>query len=67
MFGYRQVGRFLLGVAFFAGFVATDVAVAQVGTGSIQGIVSDSSGATIAEASVTVTNTQTGVVTLDYS
>ena len=60
---HRHVSRFLLGVALFSGFVATDVAVAQVGTGSIQGTVSDSSGAIIAGASVTVTNTQTGVVT----
>ncbi len=60
---YRQVTRFLLGVALFSGLLATDVAVAQVGTGSIQGTVSDSSGAIIAGASVTVTNTQTGGVT----
>ena len=58
----RQVGRLFLGVAFFYGFVATNVAFAQVGTGSIQGTVSDSSGAIIAGASVTVTNTQTSVV-----
>ncbi|HEV3483345.1 MAG TPA: carboxypeptidase regulatory-like domain-containing protein [Candidatus Acidoferrales bacterium] len=59
----REVGTLLLGVAFLYGFVATDVAVAQVGTGSIQGTVSDSSGAIIAGTSVTMTNTQTGGVT----
>ena len=59
----RQVGRLLLGVAFFFGFVATDVAVAQVGTGSVSGTVTDASGGIVAGASITVKNTQTGAVT----
>lgn len=59
----RQVRNLLLGVPFLCGLLVTSVAVAQVGTGSIQGTVSDSSGAIIAGASVTVRNTQTGVVT----
>jgi hypothetical protein len=60
---HRQVRVLLLGVTLLSGFWAINVAVAQVGTGSIQGTVSDSSGAIIAGASVMVTNTQTGVVT----
>ena len=59
----RQVGRLLLGVAFLYGFVATDVAVAQVGTGSVSGTVSDASGGIVAGASISVKNTQTGVAT----
>ena len=60
---YRHVRRFLLGVALFSGFVATDVAVAQVGTGSVSGTVTDASGGIVAGASITVKNTQTGAVT----
>jgi outer membrane receptor protein involved in Fe transport len=59
---YRPVRTLLLGVVFFYGFVVANVAFAQVGTGSIQGTVSDSSGAVIAGASVTVTSTQTNIV-----
>ena len=60
---HRHVRRFLLGVALFSGFVATDVAVAQVGTGSDSGTVTDASGGIMAGASITVKNTQTGAVT----
>jgi hypothetical protein len=57
MFSFcRDVSRFLLGVALFSGFVATDVAVAQVGRGSIQGTVSHSSGAIIKGGSVAPTS-----------
>jgi Carboxypeptidase regulatory-like domain/TonB-dependent Receptor Plug Domain len=61
MFRYRQVRTLLLGVAFFCGFVATNAAFAQVGTGSISGIVTDSSGGIVPGASINVRNTQTGV------
>ena len=63
VFFNRRVRALLLGVTLLCGFFVANAAFAQVGTGSIQGTVSDSSGAIIAGASVTVTNTQTGGVT----
>ena len=61
---YRQVrtwARIL--VVMCCCFAAHTVAFAQVGTGSISGTVTDSSGGVVAGASISVKNTQTGVVT----
>jgi len=44
-------------------FIAPAVVFGQVGTGSITGTVTDSSGGVVSGASVTVKNTQTGIVT----
>lgn len=60
---YRQVRTLLLVVAFVCGFVVTNVASAQAGSGSILGTVTDASGGIVAGASISVKNTQTGVVT----
>jgi outer membrane receptor protein involved in Fe transport len=59
---YRLVRMWVLAVVC-CGFLATSAAFAQVGTGSILGTVTDGSGAVIAGASVTATNTQTGAAT----
>jgi hypothetical protein len=45
------------------GFAAHNSAFAQVGTGSISGAVTDTSGGIVAGASISVKNTQTGVAT----
>lgn len=53
-----------LGVCL-ATLIASGIAVAQIaGSGSIQGVISDSSGAVIPGASVVATNVQTGVKTV---
>jgi hypothetical protein len=44
-------------------FVSGEVLLAQVGTGTISGTVTDSSGGILAGSPVTIKNTQTGVVT----
>ena len=63
-FGFRMahlqfIARFLLALGSL--FLAASVAVAQVGTASISGSVTDSTGAVIAGATVSVRNVQTGV------
>ena len=47
----------------FTLFILTAPAWAQVGTGTISGVVTDASGAVIPKAAVSLRNTQTGVVT----
>lgn len=54
--------RFALFLAFVTIPAATKLD-AQVGTGTISGVVTDSSGAVVPAASVDITNTATGVVT----
>src|SRR5438552_169451 len=53
-------------LALLLAFVTISPAIklaAQVGTGTIAGVVTDSSGAVLPGAAVSVTNTQTGAVT----
>jgi outer membrane receptor protein involved in Fe transport len=54
---------FSLALALLAGSFLTAKLAGQVGTGTISGFVIDSSGAVLGSAAVTVTNTQTGVIT----
>ena len=56
MFNLKGVGLLLVSVMFFAG-----TALAQVTTGTILGTVSDSTGAVIPGATVTVRNVETGI------
>ncbi|MFZ0979567.1 MAG: TonB-dependent receptor [Candidatus Acidiferrales bacterium] len=61
---YRQVRIWArIAVVVCCLLAARNSAFAQVGTGSISGTVTDSSGAIVAGASISVKNTQTGVVT----
>lgn len=53
--------RFVLGLVLVMG-VAVDLGAQVAGRGSLSGLVSDSSGAAVPSASVTLTNTATGVV-----
>jgi hypothetical protein len=62
---YRQARTWArVAVIVYCGFLVHTPALAQVGTGSISGTVTDSSGAIVAGASISVKNTQTGVATL---
>jgi outer membrane receptor protein involved in Fe transport len=63
MFHWNWHVRVLMLLAICWGLATCNSAFAQVGTGGILGTVTDSSGAIIGGASVTATNTQTGVVT----
>ncbi|MGC2418287.1 MAG: carboxypeptidase-like regulatory domain-containing protein, partial [Candidatus Acidiferrales bacterium] len=61
---YRQVRTWArIAVVVCCLLAARNSVFAQVGTGSISGTVTDSSGAIVAGASISVKNTQTGVVT----
>jgi hypothetical protein len=61
---YRQLQRLARVLAVICcGFAMPAVAFGQVGTGSISGTVTDSSGGAVAGASIAARNTQTGVVT----
>lgn len=61
---YRQLQRLGRILAIICcGCAMSAVAFGQVGTGSISGTVTDSSGGAVAGASIAVRNTQTGVVT----
>jgi hypothetical protein len=62
----RSLGSLLLGVILAGGVLTTafapQSALAQADLGAINGVITDASGAAIAKASVTVTNTETGAV-----
>ncbi len=53
--------HFILSLAVMLGFVGAVRAPAQIGTGSVTGIVTDATGAVVPEADVTVTNVDTNV------
>jgi len=62
----RHLGSLALTVALAGGVFAVNIApraaVAQADLGSVSGIISDTSGAVINNATVTVTNTATGAI-----
>jgi hypothetical protein len=61
---YRQLRSWAcILVVSCCGFALPTVVFGQVGTGSISGTVTDSSGGALAGAAIAVSNTQTGVVT----
>jgi outer membrane receptor protein involved in Fe transport len=62
MFHWQRQVRALVILVICWGFAAHNAAFAQVGTGSISGTVTDSSGGIVPGASISVRNTQTGVV-----